>query len=436
VNPAARALIERAAADADAGRFAEAVEACEEALALAPDFTAARAQLAWAQRCQGDTEAAIANFEAVLAREPANALAQVCLALAQDDANRPAQALALLDAAAPAMAADPQLRWLAAGVLLRAGDYARGFDCFESRWLTGNPSLQLRRYRQPPWDGGTQAGKRLLVWHEQGLGDTLLCLRFAARAAARGMTVLADVQPTLRSLVALAPGVAQVVGDTGPAPEFDCHLPAMSLPRVLGVTPEDAGAGLPGLAVPAPQAAKWQALLPASARLRVGLAWRSSISTHDAYAAANTLAKSMPLAALSALGDVPGVEYLSLQVGDGAHESRGVPGLKLTDLTAHIDDMADTAALIDRLDLVITIDTVIAHVAGSMGTPLAVLSQHTVDWRYTAGGTTSPWYPQARILRQAARNDWRVAAAGAVALVREMADARRPAGLLARWLGR
>jgi hypothetical protein len=436
VNPAVHALVGRAAADADAGRFAEAVEACEEALALVPDFTAARAQLAWAQRCQGDTDAAIANFEAVLGQEPAHALARVCLALALDDAGRSAQALALLDDAGPAFAGEPQLRWLAATVLLRAGDYARGFDFFEARWLTGNPKLRLRPYPQPLWDGTGKAGARLLVWHEQGLGDTLLCMRLAARAAARGMVVLADPQPALRSLVALMPGIAQVIDATRPLAGFDCHLPAMSLPFVLGVTPADAGTGVPYLAVPPGQAAKWRALLPDAKVLRVGLAWRSTIATHDAYSAANTLAKSMPLAALRALGGVAGVEYVSLQVGEGMEEARGVPGLHLTDLTAHIDDMADTAALIARLDLVVTIDTVIAHVAGAMGKPLAVLSQHTVDWRYTAGGPGSPWYPQAHILRQGVRNDWRAPAAEALALVRRMVQARRERGLLARWFGR
>ena len=176
--------------------------------------------------------------------------------------------------------------------------------------------------------------------------------------------------------------------------------------------------------------------MPPGTRFRIGLAWRSTIYRDDAGVAQSKLSKSMPLAALAPFGQLRGVELVSLQVAHGSEETGRVAGLDLTDLTAHIDDMADTAALIGRLDLVVCIDTSVAHVAACMGAPLIVLLSSDPDWRWRAGDIDSPWYPAARVFRQSVRNDWRGPVQAACGAARAQATARKSPSLLARWFGR
>lgn len=381
-------------------------------------------------RALDDVDAAVAQFEAVARLLPDDDTARLNLAAALDEAGDHARALGLIDASPALLAAAPAARWHAAAPLLHAGDYARGLAFFESRWAVGDPALRMRSYAQPLWDGAARAG-RLLVWHEQGLGDSLLGMRFAAAAAARGLTVIAEVQPPLRALMAGMRGVAEVADPLAPPP-FDLHLPALSLPHALGVRPGDAGRDLPALVAPPQRAEKWAALLPPADHFRIGLAWRSTVYRETPEALRSKLGRSLPLASLLPFGALRGVELVSLQVAEGAEETASTPGLTLTDLTAHIDDLADTAALIARLDLVVSIDTVIAHVAGCLGAPLFVLAPQVPDWRWHAMGTASPWYPAARVFRQARRNDWRAPVASACAAARELVAARRPRGWLAR----
>jgi hypothetical protein len=231
------------------------------------------------------------------------------------------------------------------------------------------------------------------------------------------------------------PGVDEIVDPGAGAPAFDLHIPALSLPHALGLDVAAAGRGLPCITVPPARMQKWRALLPPRKAFRIGLAWRSTVYRDDPLVTASKLARSLPLATLAPFAALPGVELVSLQVAHGSEETAQVPGMLLTDLSTHIDDMADTAGLIAQLDLVVAIDTSVAHLAACLGTPLMVLLPGDPDWRWMAGPVASPWYPAARVFRQAARNDWRAPVALAATAAGALVAARKPPSLLKRWFG-
>ena len=432
----AQALIDEAIACATQGCMADAAERFEQALALEPRNAAARTRLALIQRDEGDLQSAIANFEQALIDAPlADADAgRINLALTLDEAGQTARALELIGQSAGLLRASPAARWIAAHPVLRSGDYARGFALLESRWHMHDPRYRPRDYPQPRWNGETAAGKTLLLWHELGFGDTLQFIRFARQAAARGLKIVADVQPPLRALVADMPEVTAVAADSAALPDFDFHLPVMSLPHVLGLTLAQIDAS-PYIAVSARRREKWQALLPQSRAFRIGLCWRSAGAGNAFWVSQLKLKRSLPLRVLQPLAGLPGVELVSLQIGEGSEELGSMPrGMRVTDLTPCIDDFADTAALIERLDLVVCIDTVTAHVAGALGKPVFVVLPHVGDWRWLDNRADSPWYPSARLFRQQVPNDWRAPVEQAAAAARALIATRGGRGGLRRWL--
>ena len=435
MNASDNAVFAAAFADADAGRLAEAIEGLEAGLVIAPGNLAARTRLGLIQRSLGDLDGALINFEQVHALAPTVDNARLNLALALDEAGLQARALSLLDDARELLANSPQARSMAAPVLLRAGDYGRGLSFYEARWDIADPRQTIRAYAQPLWHGEAGNGQRLLLWHEQGLGDTLMAIRFAAAASGRGFAVLADVQAALRRLLATVPGVGAIcTGDAG-CEQFDVHAPLLSLPHLLGIAAADVGDGVPYLKPPGVLLQKWRTLLPPTTKFRIGLAWRSTVFRDNLLVTKSKMDKSMPLAALRPFGALTGVELVSLQVAQGAEETAGVGGMRLTDHTAQIEDMADTAALIEQLDLVVSIDTSVAHLAGGMGKPLLVLLKSDADWRWVAGPLKSPWYRHAATFCQNARGDWRAPVAAACATARQLAAARQPEPWWRRWTG-
>ncbi len=420
------------------GRAADAVECFEPVLTLEPRNAALRTHLALMQRDAGDLQGAIANFEQALAdASPAEIdTVRIDLALTLDDAGHNARALALIDQAAALLRESPAARWIAAHPVLRSGDFVRGFRLLESRWQMNQERFASRDYPQPRWQGEAAPGKTLLLWHELGFGDTLQFIRFAREAAARGLRIVADVQPPLRPLIADMPGVEAVADDDGKLPDFDFHLPVMSLPHVLGIDLAHLDPS-PYLAVSPGRRDKWQALLPTNRAFRIGLCWCSASYGGVFWIDQLKRKRSMPLRVLQPLGRLPDVELVSLQVGDGSGELDDLPrDMRVTDLTAHIADFADTAALIERLDLVVCIDTVTAHLAGGLGKPVFVLLPHIGDWRWLDNRPDSPWYADLRLFRQQSLNDWRGCVEPAARAARALIDARGRPGPLRRWLRR
>jgi len=366
-------------------RHDEEIAAYQRAIALKPDFTAAYTNLGVALRDLHRFDEALRQFKKALSLDPDDAGART---------NR-AQTNLLL------------------------GQFEHGWRDYEWRWRDGH---QRHGFAEAARWTGTQPlqGKTLFVHHEQGYGDTLQFLRFASRAAERGARVVVRVQDALLPLLRGWPGADEIIGEDAPVPAFDYHIPLLSLPYALGAREADLALPVPHLAADPALAAQWRARLPDTRRPRIGIAWSGS-RTH-----LNDAHRSIPLPALQALFDLP-ADFVSLQhdvrerdaACRAALTERGV----LHDAPGRFASFADTAALVDALDLVVSVDTAVAHLAATLGRPTWILLPHTPDWRWQLGRDDSPWYPNVRLFRQAARGDWRAAL-----------DALRDA--LAGWLAR
>jgi tetratricopeptide (TPR) repeat protein len=383
-------------------RAAEALESYDRALALAPGNADALNNRGNALMRLGRVAEALASYQQTLALAPshseaANNRGNALVAMAD-----PAQALASFDAAAardPAFA-DPVYNGAMARLAL--GDFASGWAQYEARWNVTQFLPQRRNFAAPPWRGREPLDGRTILLHaEQGFGDTLQFVRYVRHVAARGAAVLLEVQAPLEPLLGATPGVAQIFAGGAPLPPFDCHCPLMSLPLAFGTEVSTIPADVPYVAPPADRRARWNSRLAALARPRVGLVW-SGRPTH-----LNDRNRSIdPKLLLPLLAD-PRAAFVSLQRDLRPHDEMVLCAHpRIVDLAAELTDFADTAAAIAELDLVIAVDTAVVHLAGAMGKPVWVLLPHAVDFRWMYGRDDSPWYPTARLFRQAAPGDW------------------------------
>jgi hypothetical protein len=256
----------------------------------------------------------------------------------------------------------------------------------------------------PEWDGSDLAGKRILVWTEQGFGDCFQFARYLPLLAARGGEILFEVQPELERVLRPIAGVGQWLARGKRLPKFDCHLPLMSLPHRLGTALASVPAEVPYLSAEPERVAAWQERLATLPGFRIGLCWQGSVRHQSNHL------RSLKLAALAPLAELPGVSALSLQKGAGSEqiEPAGLAG-RLTDWTGEMDGegaFLDSAAIIAGLDLVVTVDTAIAHLAGALGRPVWLLLGAAPDFRWLLTREDSPWYPTMRIFRQQKQGEW------------------------------
>jgi hypothetical protein len=252
----------------------------------------------------------------------------------------------------------------------------------------------------PVWNGAAPAGKTLLIYAEQGLGDALQFARYLTLLAEAGARCVVHCGEALRPLLATVPGVTNVVSGGDALPPYDAQMALMSLPRVFETTLETIPAHVPYIVAAPEHRAAARTLMHARDGLKVGLAWAGS-REH-----ANDRNRSCPLAAFNPLLDLPDIAWFSLQHGDASAQIAAVPGgQRLMPLPAGAS-LTDTAALIAELDLVITVDTSIAHLAGALGQPAWVLLPFAPDWRWLLDREDSPWYPTLRLFRQSQPRDW------------------------------
>jgi hypothetical protein len=291
---------------------------------------------------------------------------------------------------------------------LRNGEFTHGWREYESRWNFDELHLRRRSFRAPLWRGELLNGKIILLHAEQGLGDTIQFARFVPLVAARGGRVILEVQPPLLRLLEPLPGVEKVIPAGSDLPAFDCHCPLMSLPLALGTTLETIPSPEGYLsAEPDPQ------FMSASKNLRIGVAW-SGNPHHKGDAT-----RSMPLEALAPLASVPGLSLISLQKGAGVEQLSPLKDrLPIHDGASTHADMFETAALVRTLDLVLSVDTSIAHLAGAMAKPVWIMLPWVADWRWMEQRADSPWYRSARLFRQNAAGDWASVAEQIVAALR------------------
>lgn len=277
--------------------------------------------------------------------------------------------------------------------LLRRGEYARGWAEYEHRWQANK--LPYPRFGLPVWKGEAAPGKTLLLYAEQGFGDTIQFLRFAAAIARRGLTVIAEVPAPLLALARDAQGVAQAVAIGDPVPAADFQLPMMSAPHALGETVLE---GIAYLKADPDQVRKWSERLRALPGVKVGLVWAGNSALGLSRGGLVDKQRSLRPESLAPLLSVPGCAFVSLQLGQTC------PGI--ADWTAELTDFSQTAALIAGLDLVIAVDTSVAHLAGALGKPVWVLSRFDGCWRWGIRGDASPWYGSLKLYRQAGRGRW------------------------------
>lgn len=382
------------------GRLDEALASFERALSLNPGLVVALNNCGNALQALGRFEEAIAAYRQSLAQCPDDPDMHNNLGHALDAAGQPAEAIASFHRA-QALRPEFAAALCNEGVArLRLGDFARGWKLFERRHQALGARRLVRDYRQPLWLGAEPlAGRTLLIHHEQGLGDTLQMLRYVPELAARGARVVIEVPTALEELARSVPGDPVVVAEGLPLPAFELQCPMMSLPLACGTTLETIPARVPYLSATDASCKAWAARLGAATGRRIGLTWSGSPG-HQ-----NDRQRSIPLSLFAALLELSG-EFHSLQREYRDADRALLPGLGVRDWSAQLATFADTAGLISQLDLVITVDTAVAHLAGALGKPVWLLLPLPADYRWLSNRTDSPWYPTMRLFRQPAFGDW------------------------------
>lgn len=377
----------------------------QKALAIDADYAEAYNTLGVIAEEQGQLEEARGHLEKALSLRPVfpeaeNNLGLVAWSQARFDDARAAYVRSL--SARPGYS---EARWNLALSQLINGEYGEGWRNYEARWQRARAP---RRFAQPLWQGEPLEGRRILLHAEQGLGDTLQFLRFVPQVVAAGGKVILDVQRRVVPLAQELAGVEAVVAEGQPHPAFDLHCPLMSLPLALGVTLDRLPSEVPYLRAPAASLEKARSVdWPGDGGLRVGLSWTGSTK--------NVLnpRRSILLKELAPLLELEGVHFYSLQMSHGAEQLHAYRD-SVADLGGYQNHLGDAAAIIEQLDLVISVDTMVAHLAGALGRPCWTLLPFVPDWRWLRDREDAPWYPTMRLFRQPEPGNW----AAVVATVR------------------
>jgi Tfp pilus assembly protein PilF len=393
------------------GKHEQAVTCYRQALVLQPNYVDALVNLGTAFRAQGELDGAVTCYEKALQLKPDLPAAYNNLAIALIGLGRSAEAESNYVRALGLMPSSAELRVGFSLVKLLLGDYESGLALFESRLDTdtlpraayGALNERLAEVRGlPRWHGEPGAGRVLLVWTDQGFGDALMMMRFFPRLRDFGFSkVIVHCEEALVRVMQGAAGVDEVVSRERPSPaaRADCHLPLMSLPFAFRTRVDTIPNQVPYLTVPVELGRKWAARVAAVKSPRVGLAWAGK-SDHP-----NDPIRSVRLEEFSRMFALPGLSFFSLQKGEAEHQIDET-GLALTNKMRECSDLLETAAFADQMDLVISVDTAIAHLAGALGKPVWLLNRFETEWRWMLDRDDSPWYPTMKIFRQRRPSDW------------------------------
>jgi len=358
--------------------------------------------LGYVRYMQGRYEESEVALRCSLAIDPSSATVQNDLAASLFRQGRDAEALTYIRQALTLEPGMPEAEETESLWLLRYGRFREGWPKYEARYRTGTGRALRRSLPQPQWMGEPIHGRTILLHAEQGLGDSIQFARYAPLVAARGARVILEVHPGLGHLFRTLPGVSQLIESGVPPPPFDLHCPLLSLPLAFGTDLDSIPASIPYVTADPARVFPWRQRLGPRKALRIGVAWSGNpLHREDA-------SRSIPLAMLTdLLRDRPDREFHVVQTAirpaDRATLAR-MPHLREHGLL--LKDFADTAALISMLDMVITVDTAVAHLAGAMGWPVWLLLPLVPDWRWMLGRDDSPWYPTMWLFRQKSRGDW------------------------------
>jgi tetratricopeptide (TPR) repeat protein len=424
------ARLNRGTALADLGRTAPALADFDAALALMPGHPAALYNRGNALAALGRYDEALAAFDRALAAAPGHGNAWNNRGRALQALDRHAEAVASFDKAIELQKDYADAHFNRALSQLTLGDLARGFEQYEWRWKRSAMRDTRRGYGKPLWLGEYPLARKTILLHpEQGLGDTIQFARYTPLLARAGATVVLEVQPELKNLLAGLEGVASCHARGDPLPAYDVHCPLGSLPLAFKTEPASIPADIPYLRADQGRLAQWCARIDDLPGKRVAIAWAGNASH------ANDRNRSIDLKLLEPLLALEGISFLSIQRelrGDDAETLARLSNVR--HLGGELIDMADTAAIAALADLTISVDTSVVHLAGALGRPLWVMLPFAPDWRWTPArdpekwepvfgkdhaqtkdsGGNCPWYPQARLFRQPALGDW----PGAIAALR------------------
>lgn len=386
------------------GDYYRAAVCYRKALELHPENPDALNNLSVLAHELGAFKEAVDYGRRALALRPAYPEALGNLANALKDTGKEEEAIELLRRAVRLNDNDPEIRHNLSVALLAAGRFEEGWPLYEARWQTRYLRHRHRSYPQPLWRGEAKEGSVLFLHHEQGLGDTLQFCRYAPMAAARGLRVVLEVPQPLARLMKTLQGVEIVTAAPQEPAAFDFHCPMMSLPWAMNTRFETIPEIGPYLKADEKEALEWQKKLApfGSEKPRVGLVWAGNPRRHTPSLAMTDRRRSIAPEMLTPLVKNTNIQFFSLQKeGPKAPEALG-----LIDLMGECDDFAATAALLANLDLVITVDTAVAHLAGALGKPVWVLNRFDTCWRWQRHSEKTPWYSTMRLFHQPEAGDW------------------------------
>ena len=391
----ALALTNLGALMVETNRLDEALTPLQQAVGIAPADAPARCNLGAALLRLGQVDEAQECLEAAVQMDGEYAAAWGNLGNVFQDKLRLEDVLGAHTRALSLEPENPELHWNRAMTLLLAGDLEAGFEEYE--WRLKMPRIAARTLPSPVWQGEDPAGASILLVAEQGLGDTIQFARFAPALSKKGARVAIACARSLVTLFSTLDGVEHAAAADDPLPDHDYHLPLMSLPHRLGITSTTIPGDVPYLGVPSNVTAPPDH----GKKRRIGITWCGN-PEHP-----TDRQRSCGLGVLKPLFDRSDVEWVSLQFGSGvdAIDDEGLADV-VADWSPFLDGFGDTAAAIEALDLVITIDSAAAHVAGALARPVWLMLKYAPDWRWTADGDTTPWYPTMRLFRQQQPGDW------------------------------
>jgi tetratricopeptide (TPR) repeat protein len=404
----AKAYCNIGAALLEKGQFDQVITYCRKAIELDPSFAKAYCNLGAAVFEKGRIDEAIACYQKTIELDPFFAQAYCNLGFALQEKGQFAEAITHYQKALGLDPGSENAKFNMSIAQLLTGNFREGWEKYEWRWKTKDFLKQSCFHRpddfsQPMVRGIDVEGLTILVYAEQGFGDAIQFVRYVPELAQRGANVIIECQRELVSLLGNIDGVKHVVAQGDAIPRFDMHCPVLSLPYIFKTTRESIPGKVPYVYADASLVEKWREKLRNDhTKLKIGLSWAGK-PTHK-----NDRNRSCSLEIFSPFGELGDISFYSLQKGTGAEQAKNPPaGMKLVDYTEEIGDFSDTAALIENLDLIISVDTSVVHLAGALGKRVWTMVPFVPDWRWMLDREDSPWYPTMRLFRQPAPGDWK-----------------------------
>jgi tetratricopeptide (TPR) repeat protein len=387
------------------GRLGEAAHCFEMAVAIRGDDPKAHYNLGVAFNRMAKFQAARFAFETAVQQDPGFVEAHHNLGVVLQNLGEVQEALCAFNKVLTLKPNFTEAVWNRSLARLLSGDLPGGFQDYEARFHKLDQSrIYAGTFSTPRWDGACFEGKRLLVHYEQGFGDTLQFVRYLPMVKSRGGTVILEVQGALYELMKRTAGVDLLInGEKTPGPEIPCdyHVPLLSLPGIFKTRIEAIPRDNPYIFPDPLKSEHWREQLSGEKGFKVGIVWAGNLSDEKGRH------RSCPLEYFVPLGDLAPVRFYGLQKGDAAKELDSVyPSFRVTDLSQGLADFSDTCAVMDNLDLIVSVDTATAHLAGAMGKPTFVLLSSPCDWRWLLDRDDSPWYPTMKLFRQPRQGDW------------------------------